>query len=181
MELGIAPSITDEAVHARTGKRWAEWFELLDAEGAAELSHKQIVALLKNSTTLSAWWQQMVTVSYEQARGLRDKHEMADGYSISVTKTLTADVSCVYAHWKNSRRRMHWLTEKFRITAAREHTALRILWNDGSRVTVDFAVTANGRCRVSVQHGKLPDSASAERMKAYWGGRLAALAGRLGQ
>ncbi|MCZ7557420.1 MAG: hypothetical protein M5R41_13555 [Bacteroidia bacterium] len=168
-------------MHARTGRRWAEWFELLDTEGAAQLSHNKIVALLKNGTSLSAWWQQMVTVSYEQARGLRDKHEKADGYSISVTKTLTADLSYVYAHWKNGRQRMYWLTEKFKITTARENASLRILWNDGSRVIVDFAVTANGRCRVSVQHEKLPDRVSAERMKVYWRGRLAALAGRLGQ
>jgi hypothetical protein len=180
LELGITPSITDEAVHARTGKVWAEWFDLLDAEGGAQLSHKQLVAWLKSNTSLSPWWQQMVTVSYEQARGLRDKHEKIDGYQISVTKTISAEVPHVYTHWKDARRRTRWLPDKLRITTARESKSLRILWNDGSRVDVNFYSTGTGKCKVAVNHGKLPDAATAEQMKAFWKECLFTLAVRIG-
>jgi hypothetical protein len=181
LELGITPSISDEAVHARTGKVWAEWFALLDAEGGSELSHKQMVAWLKAHTSLSPWWQQMVTVSYEQARGLRDKHEKTDGFQISVTKTVFADALRVYAAWRDTRRRTPWLPDTFRVTTATESKYLRILWNDGSRVDVNFSSTGTGKCRVAVNHGKLPDAATAERMKAFWKERLSVLADRLRQ
>ncbi len=83
---GAPPAIGDEAVIAATGQRWEAWFDQLDQAGARELDHKGIVALLGNFEGVSPWWQQMVTVTYEQARGLRQKHEMADGYEISRSK-----------------------------------------------------------------------------------------------
>lgn len=47
--------MSDEAVQAKTGKNWAEWFELLDAAGAQMMDHKQLVAYLKEQHQLSGW------------------------------------------------------------------------------------------------------------------------------
>lgn len=173
---GVTPTISDEAVYARTGKAWAEWFTLLDAAGGAQLSHKQIVAWLKSNSALSSWWQQMVTVSYEQARGLRDKHEKPDGYQISATKTMHVNVPGVYSAWKDVRRRKRWLPEDLRITTARQDKSLRFIWNDKSKVDVDFYSVEDTRCRVAVSHGKLPDAETAAKMKEFWKQRLSALA-----
>jgi hypothetical protein len=68
------PSISSEAVKAKTGKDWPEWFAILDAADAQKMSHKEIVALLAEKYQVGSWWQQMVTVTYEQGRGLRDRH-----------------------------------------------------------------------------------------------------------
>lgn len=81
--------ITDEAVREATGRGWDEWEALLDARGAAELSHKQIVALLADGLVESRWWQQGVTVAYEKRKGRRDLGQTADGaWQVGVRRTL---------------------------------------------------------------------------------------------
>jgi hypothetical protein len=63
----MAERVSDEAVRSKTGRGWAEWFELLDGEGARELIHGKY--------GIDGWWAQNVTVGHEQERGLRDKHQ----------------------------------------------------------------------------------------------------------
>jgi len=62
------------AVRKATGKDWQQWFTLLDKAGAAKMPHKDIACLLYQKHKLPGWWAQMVTVGYEQARGMREKH-----------------------------------------------------------------------------------------------------------
>ncbi len=82
--------ITGEAVASATGRDWCEWLDFLDALDAREMTHREIVVLVAGKGGLSnGWWQQMVTVGYEQARGLRIVGQTADaGYQIGVQKTL---------------------------------------------------------------------------------------------
>src|SRR5436190_23296914 len=88
--------ISSEAVRARTCKAWEEWIALLDAENAQTLPHKEIAALLSDQYGVLPWWCQMVTVGYEQARGLRAVHQSVDGYSASASKTINAPLSVLY-------------------------------------------------------------------------------------
>src|SRR5512134_2277217 len=88
--------MSDEAVRAKTGRIWPEWFAILDAAGAQQMTHQQIVAYLHNEHGVGPWWQQMVTVTYEQARGMRAKHQMPDGYQVSVSKTIAAPAAALY-------------------------------------------------------------------------------------
>ena len=81
--------ISSAAVAKKTGRTWQEWLKLLDVAGAKKLDHKGIVQIAAKHGA-GPWWQQMVTVGYEQARGLRAKNETVSGYQISVTKTLAA-------------------------------------------------------------------------------------------
>jgi len=53
---------------------------------------------------------------------------------------------------------------------------MRITWPDGSSVVVGFLSKGNGKSSVHVQHGRLPDKAAADKVKAFWGERLGALA-----
>jgi hypothetical protein len=62
-----ALNVGAEAVKAKTGKVWADWFKLLDKAGARKLAHPEIATLLHEKHGLSGWWAQMVTVGYEQA------------------------------------------------------------------------------------------------------------------
>ena len=82
--------ISADAVAKATGRDWDEWLDFLDALGARQMTHKQIVGLVAADGGLSnGWWQQMVTVGYEQARGLRKVGQTADaGYQIGVQKTI---------------------------------------------------------------------------------------------
>src|SRR5262245_23611484 len=104
--------ISSEAVKAKTGKTWAEWIALLDKAGAKTMSHKEIVAVLNDKYKVGGWWQQMVTVGYEQARHGRKKGQMADGYQISANKTVNVPLAALYKHWDDPRARAKWLPAK---------------------------------------------------------------------
>ena len=81
--------IADESLHAATGRTWDEWEALLDARGAAELSHGRIVALLADGLVDSGWWRQAVAVGYEKRKGRRALGQTADGlFQVGVRRTL---------------------------------------------------------------------------------------------
>ena len=69
----VYAGISSEAVHAKTGKTWPEWFAVLDKAGASGWPHKDIATHLHDKCGCPDWWSQMVTVGYEQARG-RKRH-----------------------------------------------------------------------------------------------------------
>ena len=79
----------DEALNTATGRGWDEWFTLLDAAGAADWTHPQIVRWLAEEHAVPAWWCQGVTVGFEQARGLRLPGQRQDGsFEVSASRTL---------------------------------------------------------------------------------------------
>ena len=168
---------SDEAVARATGKSWAEWLAILDAAGGREMNHKQIVAHLQAHTDVSSWWQQQLTVGYEQSRGLRARHQMADGYQISRRRTVAAPAAAVYHAWADDATRAGWLPDAaFAVRKATPPKSLRLTWADGTSVEVGLSDKGE-RTGVTVQHTKLPDAAAAERMKAYWAAALGRLAG----
>jgi uncharacterized protein YndB with AHSA1/START domain len=167
-----AVRVSDAAVQAKTGKTWAEWFAVLDTVGAAKLDHKGIVAILEKHG-VDGWWCQMVTVGYEQERGLRDRHQKADGYSVSASKTIAVPVERLFAAWHDAKLRKRWLKEAITIRKATASKSLRITWADGmTNVEVNLYPKGEARSQVAVQHSKLADAAGAARMKAYWGETL---------
>lgn len=166
----IEPSISDEAVRAKTGMDWGEWFAILDAAGAQNMTHKQIVVFLADNYAVGAWWQQMVTVTYEQARGLREKHEMPEGYQISRSRTLAAPLDRVYSAWADASQRARWLPEaEFTVRKATPDKGLRATWIDGESA-LDLRLTAKGdqKTQVTVQHYRLQSAEQGEEMKRYW-------------
>jgi uncharacterized protein YndB with AHSA1/START domain len=167
------PRMSDEAVQAKTGKTWAEWFAILDKAGARKLDHKAIAALVENHG-VPGWWCQMVTVAYEQARGMRAVHEKADGYSISRSKTIPVPVARLFEAFNDPKARAQWLKEpRLVVRKATPHKSIRITWSDGATsVEVGFYEKGPGKSQVAVQHSKLADAQVAEERKAYWGERL---------
>ena len=63
--------MSDEAVQAKTGRTWPEWFAILDAASAQQMTHQQIVAYLHTEQGVGPWWQQMVTVTYERSQPVK--------------------------------------------------------------------------------------------------------------
>lgn len=168
--------ISSAAVKKATGRTWPEWLTLLDTAGARKLAHREIAQLLARKHRLPDWWSQMVTVGYEQARGLRVKHQKADGFEISVTKTMAAPVDRAFAAWKDPALREQWLPRTpLTIRKATPHKSIRILWADETSVGVNFWPKGPLKCSVVPQHGKLTTPEAAEKMKAYWTGKLEAL------
>jgi uncharacterized protein YndB with AHSA1/START domain len=91
--------ISDDAVRAATGRTPGEWENLLDARGAADLSHKQIVALLQDAGEIeSGWWRQMLAVDYERRKGRRAVGQTAaTGFEIGVRRTLSMPADDAWA------------------------------------------------------------------------------------
>jgi hypothetical protein len=178
----MAERMSDKAVHSKTGKTWPEWFAVLDKDDGKKMSHKEIVAVLGIKHGLGPWWQQMVTVEYERDRGLRQKYEMPDGFRIAKSLTVPVPVEMLYAAWKDGRQRKKWLDEAISIRTPIENRSLRADWSDGkSLLVVNFIGKSDVKSQVVLEHGKLPDAKTAERMKRYWTERFAALRSALGR
>ena len=64
----------------RDGATALHWAAHFDDTAMAELLHEKY--------SVPGWWSQMVTVGYEQARGLRVKHQKKSGFEISATRTI---------------------------------------------------------------------------------------------
>ena len=173
MAESIKPRMSDEAVEAKTGKTWARWFKHLDAAGAKKMSHQVIVAHLSEKHGVGPWWQQMVAVTYEQARGLRDKHEKPQGYEISVSRTVEAPAGKAFNAWTDEKIRKMWLPANFKIRKATTDKSLRISWEDGkTSLSVAFYPKGRDKSQVVAQHSKLPDAKSATKMKKFWADAL---------
>lgn len=163
------PRLSDAAVESRTGKTWSGWFKLLDAAGAKKMSHQEIVSLLNQKHGVGSWWQQMVAVTYEQARGLRDKHQKPEGYEISVSRTIAAPVGKAFRAWTDEKTRKQWLQANLEIRKATANKSLRITWENGdTSLAVAFYPKGNGKCQVVAQHNKIPDAKAAAKMKTFW-------------
>jgi uncharacterized protein YndB with AHSA1/START domain len=177
-----SPRMSDEAVKAKTGKKWDQWFAILDKAGAKEMSHKEIVKFLNSKHDVGPWWQQTVTVTYEQARGLREKHEKPGGYQISVSRTMNVPLANLYKAVANEKNRSRWLGEEgLVVRKATANKSMHVTWNDGkSSLEVFFLPKGDAKSQVVVQHSKLPDAKAATRMKTYWSKALDQLRESLG-
>ncbi|MBX7156971.1 MAG: DUF4287 domain-containing protein [Verrucomicrobiae bacterium] len=177
MKTTLKPITSDQAIQKRTGKTWPQWFQLLDNANAHQLDHKKIVALLKKEFShLNGWWQQMITVTYEQARDLRKKYQTSKGYQISVSKTYPLAPSKLYQIWQDKNRKT-WLPHPFTIRKATRNKTLRITWEqDQTHLDVQLYSKNKNKTQLTVQHRKLKTAASANRMKKFWSHNLKQLA-----
>ena len=165
-----AGGIGDAAVRAKTGKGWAEWFTILDGAGTDRMSHKEIVAYLAEHYPVPPWWQQMVTVAYEQERGLRQKHQTPTGYPVGVSKTIGVPVPTLYRAWQDETARSRWLGDAgIAVRKATPDKSMRATWSDGkTSVDANFYSRGEAKSQVTVQHTKLADAEEVARMREYW-------------
>jgi uncharacterized protein YndB with AHSA1/START domain len=168
----IKPRMSDEAVESKTGKNWSRWFKHLDAAGGKKMSHQEIVAHLHDKHGVRPWWTQMVAVTYEQARGLREVHQKPSGYEISVSCTIAAPVSQAFKAWTDVKTREKWLAEDFTVRKSTTNKTLRITWADDSDLVVAFYRKGDAKCQVVAQHAKLKDAKAGAKMKKFWADAL---------
>lgn len=173
-EDGKLAGMSDAAVKAKTGRTWSEWVQLLDLEGAAAWAHRDIAARLKANYDVPGWWAQMVTVGYERIKGLRAVGQRRDGsYEANKSRSYNVPVKTLFAAVKSPAARKRWLGEpNVKLRSATPPKSLRLQWPDGGIVSFWFTAKGARKSSVAVQHGKLADRATVERMKQYWGERL---------
>jgi uncharacterized protein YndB with AHSA1/START domain len=177
--------MTDAAVKAKTGCSWEKWVGALDYHHADQMTHRDIATLVSTKFKVGSWWAQSVAVGYERIKGLRTRGQRRDGsYEATKSRTFNVPVAKLFDAWTDTRVRRQWLTGA--TTKVRTSTApksLRLDWNDGaSRAIIAVGFTAKGASKsvVALAHPKVPDRATANRVKAYWSERLDALSAMLG-
>jgi uncharacterized protein YndB with AHSA1/START domain len=171
----VQVNASDQAVKKATGKTWDQWCRILDDAGCAKMNHKQIVTVVERHYS-GGWWGQMVTVGYEQARGLRELHQKCDGdYQASSSKTVNVPVARLFDAWNDPKLRSRWLRDGdgLVIRKATKPKSLRITWTDGiTSVDVNLFPKGNAKSYVSMQHTKLKDAKQVQKMKALWAQQL---------
>jgi hypothetical protein len=167
--------MSDAAVKAKTGKDWQQWFSILDRAGAMKMTHKEMAEYLYEKRKVPGWWSQMVAVTYEQERGLRKVHQTSSGYSASASKTFAVPVSVLYKHWSEKKLRGRWLKAKFEVRKQTADKSMRITWNDGTSVDVNFYGKGDSKSQVAVQHTKLAGTRQVEKIKSHWKAALGRL------
>jgi uncharacterized protein YndB with AHSA1/START domain len=172
---------SDEALVTATGSDWEAWFALLDEWGGREHTHTQTATHLREDLGVPGWWAQSITVSYQRARGLRLKHQQADGFTVSASRTVGVAIADAFGAFTDARRRTTWLTDgtaRLR-TSRRDHPVAwtaRLDWESGpSRLLVTFEDKGPAKTTVTVSHERLADPDEAEAAKLAWRERLGAL------
>ena len=192
--------VSSEAVLAATGRGWDEWMDFLDGLGAAEMSHKEIVALAGGPGGLgNGWWQQSVAVGYEQARGLRVVGQTSGAdFQIGVQRTLPVTADVAWRLLVDGPGRDAWLglTEPLefrkgdRYETAEGHWGevrscvpgerLRLTWNHAALErpsTLQIYLAPSGeRTSVRFHQERLSSLEERELMRDHWRGVLAELA-----
>jgi hypothetical protein len=149
----------------------------LDRRGAEKMSHRDIAALVNEKYKVDGWWSQTVTVGYERIKGLRARGQRRDGtYEATKSRTFNVPVTTLFNAWADPSARRRWLNgTNVKVRTATAPKSMRLDWTDRSIIAVGFAAKSESRSSVAVQHAKLPDRATADRLKQYWSDRLDAL------
>lgn len=168
--------ISDEAVKKATGRDWKEWLRLLDKAGAKKLAHREIATIVSEQFGAPPWWSQMVTVTYERERGLREVHQTPAGFQASVSRTMAVPIDELFAAWNDAKRRRSWLrASKIIVRKATPNKSIRITWSDGTNVEAGFFAKGATKSQVAVQHSKLAGKADVAAKKALWSEALTRL------
>lgn len=174
-KLDVAEMPTSEAkLVEATGRSWETWFKMLDRWGARDRKHGEVARFLMDEQNVEGWWAQSITVGYERSRGLRLKHQQADGFTVYASKTIAASADAAFEAFVDARRRNRWLTDgKMKIRTKQPGRTARFDWEDGTtRVSVSFDPKGPAKTTVAVGHERLPGPDEAEMAKVAWRQRL---------
>lgn len=191
--------ISDDAVCAATGRTPGEWEALLDARGAADLSHKQTVALLAELGLESGWWMQMLAVDYERRKGKRAVGQTAaTGFEIGARRTLPIPVDRAWQlltspdgvrAWLGGAPPLKWEKgEKYTLTDGsrggvrvfKPGSHLRITWQPegwprASTLQVRAMPSGAGKTVISLHQEHLPGAAQRDERRQLFAAALDAL------
>jgi uncharacterized protein YdhG (YjbR/CyaY superfamily)/uncharacterized protein YndB with AHSA1/START domain len=189
----VTDRVTDSAVKEATGREWKGWMRALDAAGAGELNHKQLVAHLAREVE-SPWWQQSIAVAYEQARGKRVVGETATtGFQVGVVRTLPMSAQQLWEQLVTRPERWLGAGAKLKVEPGAGYEVpkrrgapgvrgevrvvkpgqrIRMTWQpDGWKRPATLQLTLVPKSRGAAFHvhmEKLPDAKTREAMREHW-------------
>lgn len=186
-------NVSSEAVENATGKSWDEWLKIIDKTGGEKKDHKEIVAFLNKNYQVSSWWQQMITVGYEHARGKRVVGETADsGFQLGVQRSVAIPKDEVWEILTSSQGVKKWLGETSvsikkgevyetkdgtmgEIRVVRPTDRIRLTWKPSdweksSTLQISLICPRNTKNKTTVNfhHEKLPGKKYREELKVHW-------------
>jgi len=178
VDYAAVAGFSDAAIKARTGCTWDRWVFALDHYHADKMSHGEIAALVASKYKIAGWWAQAVTVGYERIKGLRAIGQRRDGtYEANKSRTFNVPVTTLFDAWANARTRSRWLDDRIgNVRTATPAKSMRLDGEDRSIVAVGFMSKGRSKSAVAVQHTRLRDRDTANRLKQYWSERFDALA-----
>lgn len=175
---GATELASDQRILEVTGRSWEGWLSLLDRWGARQRRRGETVEFLLADQGVPSWWAQTIAAGYERVRGMRLKHQQADGFTIYASRTVRVPIRRLFDAFADEQVRAAWLTDgPMSLRSSRDDlVAARFDWGDGStRVSVTFDAKGPAKTTASVSHERLPDPDAAELAKAEWKQRLSAL------
>jgi hypothetical protein len=170
------PEMSDEAVRAATGRAWDEWWKVIDAWPADGRDHAAIATWIQEAHGIDGWWAQTVTVGYERITGRRLPHQMADGtFTANKSRTVGVDADDLRALLLDDDGR-HALFGglETQLRSRPSAKAVRLVVGPGTALLA-LEARPDGRTKVTVAHGKLPDHGDVDHWKAFWSEWLDAL------
>jgi hypothetical protein len=166
------PMMSDAAIIKRTGKGWGQWFAALDKAGAAKRDHAAIADLLVQKMGLTPWNAQMVSVSYERARGIRAANQKCDGeFSVSVSKVMNVPLPRLF---KTATAGGWFPKGSFQETSKTADKYWRGKWKTG-QITFAFYAKGADKAQITVDSGKLAGPEAVEKERAGWKKAMARL------
>jgi hypothetical protein len=173
---------SDTIIKEKTGCTWERWVKALDRAKAYTWPHREIAQYVHEKYQIPGWWSQTVTVGYERIKGLRAIGQRRDGsFEANKSRTFAVSLPRLYRAFHDARSRARWLPGvDLTVRTATPEKSMRITWPDKTSVVVGFDRKGPAKSLVALQHMKLPDKASANRVKQYWAERLGALEEVLG-
>jgi uncharacterized protein YndB with AHSA1/START domain len=177
-DYGKLAGMSDAVIKEKTGCTWEKWVRSLDYHGAAEMSHRDIATLIRETYNTPSWWTQTVAVGYERIKGLRARGQQRDGsYGATKSRTFNVPVSQLFDAWMDAGTRKRWLNgANVKVRTATAPKTIRLDWTDGSILAVGFTSKGNSKSAVALEHSKLASRDAANAIKEYWSERFDALA-----
>jgi hypothetical protein len=184
--------ISSESVLKHTDRNWDEWIQILDEQGARQLTHKDIVAFLVKKYKLTKWWRQWVATCYEVHIGRKIEGQNSKGqYATVATKSLDIEQKKLWAYLTSEAGQKVWLKplgkvklnlkEQFEVEGGyfceirtmKTPQRLRFTWQDpdwekSTVVQLLCHQRPNGKTMLGIQHEKLMNLRLKKQMLDYW-------------
>ena len=192
--------LSDEVVHARTGRSLREWFAILNRFGIKKRGHTAAARHLREHyRKLDDAWAKNLVVLYAFERQSAPEDRQDEGYSATARAEVPASAARAFealtepeslGHWWSRRWRMKLeVGRRFRnadgdagryleVTPGKK---LRFAWEHlehapGSEVTIAFTAKTARRCALRIQHEHIHEHKDAEALQEHWDWVLASLA-----
>jgi hypothetical protein len=163
------PAMSDASIKAKTGRDWSSWFGALDKADAAKLNHTQIAKYISDEYGIPGWWCQQVTVEYERVRGLRERHQKVDGYSVGISKTVATSLAKLYEAAANPAKRKKWFPKgDFEPSSQTKNKYVRGAWNETARLEIGFYAKGENKAQIAIQVNRLAKKSDVEPQRALW-------------